>query len=130
MARQIEIVITAEGGQYEATIQKIVEKNRLMNQDAIRGAQQTQGALENIQRVLVNFPSLFGGIAAGISGVFSIGAIVAFGKSLLDAASQIDDLSKRTGFSRQTLSGFKSTIEENGSNLQSFTVAITKAQKS
>ena len=74
-------------------------------------------------------PSFFGGIASGIAGAFGVGAIVAFTKQILDAAGKIDDLAKRTGFSRQTLSGLKSTIEENGGSLEAFANAINKAQK-
>jgi len=130
MARVIQIQITGEAGQYEATVQRIIEKNNQLNRSAIQGAQQTEAALGNVQRILVNFPSFFGGIASGIAAAFSVGAIVAFGKSLLEAAGQIDDLSKRTGFSRQTLSGLKSTIEENGGSLEAFATAISRAQKS
>src|SRR6185369_8253743 len=130
MARVIQIQITGEAGQYEATVQRIIEKNDQLNRSAIQGAQQTEAALGNVQRILVNFPSFFGGIASGIAAAFSVGAIVAFGKSLLEAAGQIDDLSKRTGFSRQTLSGLKSTIEENGGSLEAFATAISRAQKS
>src|SRR5690242_14959077 len=130
MARQIEIVITGEAGQYTAEIQKVIDKNNLMNRDAQRGAQQTASALGDLQKILINFPSFLGGIASGIASAFSIGAIISFGKSIIDVAGQIDDLSKRTGFARQTLSGIKSTIEENGGTLEGFATAITKAQKS
>jgi hypothetical protein len=81
------------------------------------------------------FTSGFAGITAGAKSLagalgasLSVGALVAFGKSVIDLAGQLEDLSAQSGISVTTLSGIKSVLEENGSSLQGFTQAITKAQ--
>ncbi len=129
-SRTVEIKITGESGQYEATVSRIIDKNAQLTRSAVQGAEQTTTAFGGLQRILINLPSLFGGIASGIAGAFGIGAVVGFTKQIIATAGEIDDLSKKTGFTRQTLSGLKSTIEENGGSLQAFANAISKAQKS
>jgi hypothetical protein len=129
-SRTVEIKFTGEAGNYVAEVNRIIEKNNQLNRAATQGAEQTTAAFGNLKVILNNLPSLFGGIASGIASAFSIGAITAFIKQVIGAAGEIDDLAKKTGFTRQTLSGLKSTIEENGGSLQAFASAVNKMQKS
>lgn len=94
---------------------------------------QLQGQLRTMEG---NFQSSFArieGAAKSALGTFGIGlsgaALVAFGKQVIDLAGHLDDLSKQTGISVQTLSGIKSTLEENGSSVDSFAKAVFNLQK-
>lgn len=64
-----------------------------------------------------------------IGGYFSIQALAGFAKSIVDLGGRLTDLSQQTGISASTLSGFKSTLEENGATIESFATAIYNAQK-
>jgi hypothetical protein len=67
-------------------------------------------------------------LAGSLGAALSVGAIIAYGKSIIDLGSQLSDLSAQSGISAQTLSGIKSTIEENGGSLDGFIKSLTKAQ--
>lgn len=60
---------------------------------------------------------------------FSVAGVIAFGKELLSLGDKLQDLGDRTGISVQTLSGIKSTLEENGSSLEDFSLGVSRAQK-
>src|SRR5262245_297321 len=94
---------------------------------------QIQGQLRTLEG---NFQSSFSKIESlgkNVLGTLGIGlsgaAIVAFGKQVLDLAGHLDDLSKQTGISVQTLSGIKSTLEENGTTVDAFSKAVFNLQK-
>ncbi len=130
MARVIQVEFRAEAGQFEQTAQRIIDRTSQMNRIAQQGAQQSTAAITAFTATLSGVPSVLNQIAGAMGIAFGVGAIVAFGKHVLDVAGKIDDLSKRTGFTRQTLSGIKSAIEENGGSLEGFATAINKLQKS
>lgn len=94
---------------------------------------QIQGQLKTLEG---NFKSSFGSISSvassalgGLGIGLGVGAIVAFGKGVVNLAGQLKDLSEQTGISGQTLSGLKSTLEENGTSLEAFAKGIFTAQK-
>ena len=60
---------------------------------------------------------------------FSAGAIIAYGRQVVNLGGQLKDLSQQTGISGQTLSGLKSVLEENGTSLDAFAKGIFTAQK-
>ena len=78
--------------------------------------------VKNLERQFLSLPS-----AIGIG--LSVGSVVAFGKSIIDLAGHIDDISKQTGASGQFLSGVKSTLEENGTSVDAFAKGIFNLQK-
>jgi hypothetical protein len=88
--------------------------------------QQGKVAFEGTLRQMQGFARSFAG-ALGAS--LSVGALVSYGKQIIDLGGQLKDLSEQTGISASTLSGLKSTIEENGSSLEQFATGITFAQK-
>lgn len=64
---------------------------------------------------------------AGAFGVaFSVGAVVQFGKSVFDSASQIHDLAEKMGVSTDAVQGFKFAAEQSGSSLETVSTALTK----
>jgi hypothetical protein len=85
-----------------------------------------KSSFTNIQASATNFAkSLAGSLGIGLG----ISSIVAFGKSIIDLGGQLKDLSQQTGISAQTLSGLKSTLEENGTSLDAFAKGIFTLQK-
>jgi hypothetical protein len=60
---------------------------------------------------------------------FSAGAIIAYAKHIVALGGQLKDLSLQTGISSQTLSGLKSSLEENGTSLDAFAKGIFTLQK-
>src|SRR5207249_8017729 len=68
-------------------------------------------------------------LAASLGFGLSIGAVVAFGKSIVNLAGHLDDLAKQTGISGQTLSGITSVLEQNGTSVDQFAVGIFNLQK-
>ncbi len=77
-----------------------------------------QGSLAGLQRAVA-----FLGVGLGV------GVLIGFGKSVVDVADQIADLSKRTGISGQVLSGLKPVLEQNGSSLEAFAKGVNIAQR-
>jgi hypothetical protein len=73
-----------------------------------------------------NLAKSFGNI---LGAAFSAGAIIAYGKQIVNLGGQLKDLSLQTGISSQTLSGLKSTLEENGTSLDAFAKGIFTLQK-
>lgn len=69
------------------------------------------------------------GLGKALVGAFSLGAVVAFTKGIVDMAGKLQDLSDRTGISAQLLSGMKSTLESSGTSLETFATGIFNAQK-
>jgi hypothetical protein len=74
--------------------------------------------------------SAFKTVGIAIAGAFSVSAIINFGRSIVDLAGRIQDLSDQTGISAQLLSGMKSTLEQSGTSMEAFAKGIFNAQKS
>ncbi len=67
------------------------------------------------------------GAALGLG--FSVRALFQYTRSLVDLGGRLDDLSKQTGIAGSTLSGLKSTLEENGTSIEAFATGVFNAQK-
>jgi hypothetical protein len=97
---------------------------------ALRGdSSQLHSDLSKASSMLQTSLTSMQSLATSLAPVLTIGGLVAFGKGVIDAAGQMTDLAQQTGFAAQTLSGIKSTLEENGSSLDVFARAIFTAQK-
>jgi hypothetical protein len=85
-----------------------------------------EGVFKSSFSNIENLAKSFGSILAAS---FSAGAIIAYGKQIVALGGQLKDLSEQTGISGQTLSGLKSTLEENGTSLDAFAKGIFTLQK-
>jgi hypothetical protein len=98
-------------------------KDMLALADATRRVEQETsklpGSLSSLSGTLKSLAGAFG-VA------FSIGAVVQFGKSVFDSASQIHDLAEQLGISSEAVQGFKFAAEQSGSSLEAVGRAITK----
>lgn len=63
---------------------------------------------------------------AGLAGLFSIGMFASWTKGVIDAADNLNDLTKSTGLSISTLNGLKLAAEQSGSDLDGTAQAIRK----
>lgn len=70
------------------------------------------------------------GILSGIVGGLSVGALVAFGKSVVDRGDELSDLADQTGNTIAVLGGIKPVLEQNNSSLESFAKGMSRVQKS
>jgi hypothetical protein len=65
-------------------------------------------------------------LGAGIAGAFTVGAVINFGKSVVELGSQITDLSQRTGLSVEAVQEFKYIADQTGSSIDTFALATSK----
>lgn len=86
------------------------------------GAKSAGASLGSLQNKLTSFAGALGvGIGAG--------ALIGFGKSVIESAGHLQDLSEQTGISAQALSGMKSVLEQSGTSVDTFAKGIFNAQK-
>lgn len=62
----------------------------------------------------------------GLAGLLSVGMFVSWGKGIIDAADNMNDLTKSTGLAVSTLSGLKLAAEKSGGDLEGIADSINK----
>lgn len=72
--------------------------------------------------------SVFGGLGGYIAGAFSVGALVAFGKELIDDADAIQRMSDQTGIGVVQLQKLQAIADESGNTVDQLTGAISAMQ--
>jgi hypothetical protein len=86
---------------------------------------QFKSSFTNIQSQAV---SLGRNLASAFGVGLSVGALVAFGRSVVDLASRLSDLSKQTGIAASQLMALKPIAENNGASVEEFANSITRLQ--
>jgi archaellum component FlaC len=76
----------------------------------------------NTERIGKNINTALSGIGAGLSA----GAVVAFGKSVIDGLDKLNDLSKTTGLAVNQLAGLGVAAKQSGADLDGAANAISK----
>ncbi|MGH7874999.1 MAG: hypothetical protein ACREQO_22620 [Candidatus Binatia bacterium] len=108
--------------------------------DEIKETLKIEISLAQIQQQLKtlegNFKSSFASISQGASSALnaigislSVGALVGFGKSVVDLGDKLSDLSDQTGLSIDVLGGIRTIAEQSGSSIDAFAKGINRAQK-
>lgn len=136
--------------EYALAIDKIGDISKLTAQDQLKVNKAVSAALSHYKALGVQAPknlmdieratrsaatsmSSIGpalkGAAAALGVTFSVGAVVSFGKSVFDAASSIDDMSKRLGVSAEFAQRFKFGLEQTGSSLEAGERALFNMNK-
>ena len=87
----------------------------------ISAVDKTQEAFNSIS---ANIGKLQGAMGA-LGATLSVGAFVAWQKSLIDAADEMQDLSQRVGIGIQQLAGYKLAAEQSGTSME----AVAKGVK-
>lgn len=63
-----------------------------------------------------------------IAGAFSVGAVIAFGKSIVDCAKDLQDQADTLNVTTDSLQAFQKVARENGSDQDKLATALTKTQ--
>ena len=95
----------------------------------LRLKDEVSGSSSKIERSLGSLQGSLGGLARFAATGLGVGAVIGFGKGIIDLAGHLQDLSEQTGISAQTLSGIKSVLEESGTSVDAFAKGIFTAQK-
>ena len=108
MARVIDVDFNANLARFSSQIDKgVAELNRFQT---------------NADRISRNVKASFGGLAAGLS----VAGIAAYGKSVIDAADALNDMSLRTQVSVKDLASLRTISEQSGTSLENVGTAIAK----
>lgn len=91
-------------------------------QSTASAAAPTQTFTSHAEGAFASVSKLAGSLGIGLS----IGALVSFGKSTLDAASNIGDLSSKLGISTEAVQRFIYVAGQSGTTISAFEAAITK----
>lgn len=117
---------SSELASVQAQATAAANKLRAMGQDVPPGIQKIADSVKNAGGALSGIKSALGSVAGAFGIAFSVGAVVNFGKQVLDTAGRINDLSSQLGVSTDAVQGFKYAAEQSGSSLDSVGVAINK----
>jgi hypothetical protein len=112
--------------------QEAVAKMKALGLEVPQGIQKIADAAKSTQS---GFADLLGplGQANNLLGLFgaglSIGAVVAFGRSVLDTADSLTKMSDQTGIGIEALQRLQAVAEPSGNSLQDITSAVNQMQK-
>jgi hypothetical protein len=122
----------SEMARVNATVQKAIEKYEALGREAPAAMRQlatdttkTNSAWESFSGGLSKANSLLGLFGAGLS----IGAVVSFGKGLLDTADQLVRVADRTGLTTTEVQKLQYIAGQSGNSLDELTGAVGKLQK-
>lgn len=96
----------------------------------ISAIDETRAAFQSVQSNINRLTGGLRGVAGPLAAAFSVAAITAFSKSLIDTADRLSDLSTQTGIAGSELSRFGNAAQLNGSSAEEFNNAIVKFSKS
>lgn len=119
----------AEQERVNAVLEKALEKYAALGREAPPGMRQLADATRQVETSTLDWKAALGNVAGTLGVAFSAGAVLAFGKSVFDTASNIHDMAERLGVSAEAAQGFKFAAEQAGSSLDAVGVAITKMNK-
>jgi transcriptional regulator with XRE-family HTH domain/DNA-binding transcriptional regulator YiaG len=133
LAKQGIGLTTSELQRMGATAQEATEKMRAMGIEVPPGIQKIADAAKEVTKAQqdakkdsIDFGGTLRDLAASVGVGFSIGAVVEFGKAVIEAGSQINDMSERLGISTDAVQGFKYAAEQTGSSLDAVGSALNK----
>jgi len=108
----------------------------VQGQGEIDGLSKSFGNLNRLAQVAQGGLSRMGQAAKGVSGLMSgllaavaAGGVVALGKSAIDAADDLNDMSQRTGVAVETLSRFERAAKDSGTSVETVAKAMSKLSK-
>jgi hypothetical protein len=116
----------AELSRLSAQAKEAAAKMAAMGVDVPPGIQKIADATKNATDQTASWKGALTAAAGAFGVAFSVGAVVQFGKSVFDSASQIGDLASQLGVSTDAVQGFKFAAEQSGSTLDAVGTAITK----
>jgi hypothetical protein len=90
---------------------------------------QTTAAFRSVQGNISSLQNTLRGIAGPLAAAFSVAAITAFGKSLIDTADRIAEISQKTGVAAETLSSLSNAAKMNGVDMEGLGTAMVRLNK-
>jgi len=90
---------------------------RILEKEMERMRRQVDGQLAKMSGQMSQFGSKMEATVRGMLGAFSVGALVGFGRHLINTADNINDLSQKFGISTQALSVWRLSAEKSGTSL-------------
>ena len=115
-----------EQAKLNAQLTEAIAKYQAIGQKAPPEMQALANATAGANKATSDILGTVGKVAGAVGIGFSVGAVLNFGKSVFDSASQIHDLAEQLGISTEAVQGFKFAAEQSGSSLEAVGTAITK----
>lgn len=122
-----------EAKKHLATLDQWIIKSKALGREVPDSILSTRSALASVNAEGAKSPGIFQGIGgsamkmAGAMGLaFSAGAVVSFAKSVIDAAGDIDEMSKSVGLSAEEYQRFKFAAEQGGSSIDAVLTSTKK----
>lgn len=95
----------------------------------ITAVDQTTAAFRSVQSNISSLQNTLRGIAGPLAAAFSVAAIGAFSKSLIDTADRIAEISQKTGVAAETLSALSNAAKMNGVDMEGLGTAMVRLNK-
>ena len=122
---------TAEKERINIQLQKAIEKYTLLGQKAPQAMLDTEAATRKVEASGSKFSSWLGqanGLLATFGVGLSVGALVGFGRSLLNTADELVKVADRTGLTTTEVQRLKFIAEQSGNSIDQMTNAVSKLQ--
>ena len=104
-------------------------KLKAMGQEVPPGIQQIADATKAANKETVDWMGGLQSLAGSLGVVFSVGAVVNFGKAVMETGAQIVEMSDRMHISTDAVQGFKFAAEQSGTTLDAVAGAMDKLNK-
>lgn len=115
-----------EQADLNAKLTEAIAKYQALGKVAPNEMREMAAATKSVEKSTTDVLGTIGKLGGAIGIGFSVGAVINFGKSVLDTAGQINDLASQMGISTDAVQGFKFAAEQAGSSLDTVGTAITK----
>jgi len=102
-----------------AKADEAADKLRRLGIEVPPGMQKLADSIKQIQNESTKTTSILSGLESQLLGMFSIGAVVAFGKEILDAGDKIEKMADQTGLSRTEVQKLQYVAGQSGTAIES-----------
>ena len=126
----------AEQGRVNATVTEALAKYKALGQEAPESLKKLStelnknaDATKNVGTAASGANSLLSGMAKQLVGMFTIGAVVAFGREILAAGDAIQKMADQTGLSTEEVQKLQHIAGQSGTSIQSLVGAVQNLQQ-
>lgn len=112
-----------------ATAQEASAKMRAMGVEVPPGIQKIADATKNIGTAATGSTSILAGMSRQLVGMFTAGAIIAFGRSVLTAGDNIQKMADQTGVSIENIQKLQYIAGQSGTSIESLVGAVQNLQQ-
>jgi len=119
----------AELKRVAATVSEATAKMKAMGVDVPPGMQKLADATKGVGESAKKSTSLLSGMAGQLAGMFTIGAVVAFGREILQAGDQIQKMADQTGLTVEEVQKLQHIAGQSGTSIESLVGAVQNLQQ-